>query len=55
MSSERFEYAEDELEGVLERLGSALTQLGNKSCQSLNNVKIGVLNSNPPSSNLFLK
>ena len=36
MSSERFEYAEDELEGVLERLGSALTQLGNKS---LNNVK----------------
>ena len=28
MSSERFEYAEDELEVVLERLASALTQLG---------------------------
>ena len=33
MSSEKFEYAEDELEGVLERLAAALTLLGNQSCQ----------------------
>ena len=31
MSSERFEYAEDELEGVLERLAAALTLLGKQS------------------------
>ena len=40
MSSEKFEYAEDELEGVLERLAAALTLLGNQSCQPINFAKI---------------
>ena len=39
MSSERFEYAEDELESVLERLASGLSQLEGSQGEARKRVK----------------